>query len=65
MFLALAFLAEVSDSTLSAFKTAGVVVVASAFIAVVIRSIGSRNEVMDKGASMALDDGHPANDKNS
>ncbi|MFT4709504.1 MAG: hypothetical protein ACI8Q9_000626 [Planctomycetota bacterium] len=59
------FLAEVSDATLSWFKTAGVVVVASAFIAVVIRSIGSRKEVMDKGAGMALDDGHKASDKNS
>ncbi len=65
MFLALTFLAEVSDSTLSGFKTAGVVVVASAFIAVVIRSIGSRNEVMDKGAGMALDDGRPVHDENS
>ena len=65
MFLALAFLAEVSDSTLGVFKTAGVVVVAAAFFAVVIRSLGSRTAVMDKGAGMALDDGQRARREDS
>lgn len=58
--MTLYFLAEVSDATLGGFKTAGVVIVALAFVGIVIRSLGSRESTMKRGASMALDDGKPA-----
>ena len=42
------------------FKTAAVVVVAIAFLAVVVRALGSRPSAMRKGAHLPLDDPHRA-----
>ena len=62
MLLEMVFLAEVDDAMLGGLKTIGIVLVSAAFVAIVIRSLGSRSSEMTRGASMALSDGKPAGD---
>lgn len=58
------WIAEVAGGTdtVGWFKTAAVVVVAVAFLAVVVRALGARPSAMRKGAHMPLDDLHRADD---
>jgi len=50
--------AQAGTDFVALFKTAGVVVVAIAFLAVVVRALGARPSAMRKGAHLPLDDPH-------
>ncbi len=52
--------AQAGTDYVMVFKTAAVVVVAIAFLAVVVRALGARPSAMRKGAHMPLDDPHRA-----
>ena len=48
--------AQAGTDYVALFKTAAVVVVSIAFLAVVVRALGARPSAMRKGAHMPLDD---------
>jgi len=59
------FLATGDFDTVGFFKTAAVVIVFVAIVAIIIRALGARPSAMRKGASMPLDDLPPVQDEPS